>query len=1553
MVFQKCISKYVMILSVLAVQQVSAQTNVANTDTKAGTTGITPFKPSAYASGDSTPVNYVRTRQPRQPYTNKDTVNSAYRAATEVSRATQYIDGLGRPLQTVSWQSSPTLKDIVAPQVYDSIGREQFQFLPYATTATDGAFKTNPFNDQATFYGSTYPGQQAGYTNESVYYSKSIIERSGLNRVQKSFAPGNNWAGTEGGTEHAAQMQYLVNAVSDSVRIWTISNDSLTYSSGDIGTNIPSTSASYSAGQLLKNVTTDEKGNSVIEYKDKEGHVVLKKVQIASSPGTAHMGWLCTYYIYDDFGQLRFVIPPKATAILLANATWTLSTGSNTIINELAFRYEYDGRFRMKAKKVPGAGWVYMIYDRRDRLVFTQDANMRTAYQWMYTLYDGLNRPVQTGMIANNINPTYFQSYVNSNTGSYSSSSVTTAGSFVPTPPAYLYVNTREAGRRSYLATDSVVISGEFVSENTAEFIADIVTGTSGSFSNTVTVLDNPIASGITATALTYSYYDDYGATSKTYSTADTSKLGIGANPYGDYLPAAKSNHTRGMATVTRVRAIETPSDLTRGKWMETTSFYDDKGRVVQTNADNYKGGKDISTNRYDFLNKVICNYLWHSNPGGSDTMRVRTNMDYDHAERLLTVTKQLNDSDSTKRITVRNSYDAMGQLLRKELGQKSMTDTTGLDNQDYSYNIRGWLKGMNWNYGASSGPTTSQMNISSNKWFAMDLSYDWGFTTNQFNGNIAGQRWVSAGDGAERAFGYDYDAANRILFADFNQNFSGSWAKSSGSFGIDFSVKMGDGSNAGSAYDANGNILAMRQSGLKLNASSVIDKLTYTYNTNSNKLANVADSLTTDQHLGDFTDNNTSGDDYGYDDNGNLLKDRNKAIGGASTNGIYYNHLNLPDSIIVTGKGYIKYIYDATGNKLEKKVIETSPSSKTTSTDYLNGFVYENNALQFFGHEEGRIRLNHFVSVASPTVYAYDYFIKDHLGNTRVVLTDEVQIDPYPAVSLESGSLTTDTFYYKINAANIVANPASLPSTYANNNGNPPYNTNPNINTTATSAYMYKLNGSTGDNTGLGITLKVMTGDNVAIYGKSFWHGSSPNNSYTTVVSTLLTALANTSAVAGAGKGATAGALTGSAVTPSDVSNLLSTEPTASGRPNAYINWILFDEQFRVVSSSSGFDPVNTSADVLKSHSQSVSISKNGYLYVYCSNESNQDVFFDNLQVMHTRGPLLETNEFSVWGFTVAGISSTAAGKLENKYKYNGKELQNKEFSDGSGLELYDYGARFYDQQIGRWHRTDNKAELYQNITPYAYAANQPTHAVDPDGNLVIFINGQNLSSGGSYKYWKGFDQAVQKHFNDGSTPRYYDGAIGGWANTLENSNNLLSSLISSDNMNPNDRIKEGHKQGVKDARDIIISLHRTGGVIDESLKIVSHSMGGAYAKGFVKAIIEYAKTHPEISNGLKISEFDFDPYQAGSLGAEDFVHTQQMTHNGKKHIPWWKFWDTDKIADEQQKGLNRDNSKGDNNSYTEDAQKTSHDISTFMDDILKLTEGTYKLVNGKWTKQ
>jgi hypothetical protein len=140
--------------------------------------------------------------------------------------------------------------------------------------------------------------------------------------------------------------------------------------------------------------------NQLIEFKDKEGKVVLKKVQLIATDngsGSPHAGWMCTYYIYDKLGQLRCVIQPKATEALTGN--WVLNTDQ---LNELCFRYEYDNRGRMIIKKVPGAGEVYMVYDGRDRLVLMQDANMReVTTKWMYTRYDKLNRPIETGLWTN------------------------------------------------------------------------------------------------------------------------------------------------------------------------------------------------------------------------------------------------------------------------------------------------------------------------------------------------------------------------------------------------------------------------------------------------------------------------------------------------------------------------------------------------------------------------------------------------------------------------------------------------------------------------------------------------------------------------------------------------------------------------------------------------------------------------------------------------------------------------------------------------------------------------------------------------------------------------------------------------------------------------------------------------------------------------------------------------------------------------------------------------------------------------------------------------
>jgi RHS repeat-associated protein len=229
-----------------------------------------------------------------------------------------------------------------------------------------------------------------------------------------------------------------------------------------------------------------------------------------------------------------------------------------------------------------------------------------------------------------------------------------------------------------------------------------------------------------------------------------------------------------------------------------------------------------------------------------------------------------------------------------------------------------------------------------------------------------------STGNKEIRRYDYIYDAANRIINADF-KDYNGSSFTANGNF----SSRMGDGNplNPNQAYDLNGNILSMTQYGLYGGVKTTIDQLTYIYKPGSNKLAKVTDDQTTDYQLGDFKNGMNSDDDYDYDINGNLTKDQNKGIASIS-----YNILNLPEQIVVANKGSISYTYDAAGNKLSKTVSETGQAAKTTQ--YLGGMIFESNVLQHVATEEGRVRL-------ASGQWRYDYFLKDHLGNVRVMLTD------------------------------------------------------------------------------------------------------------------------------------------------------------------------------------------------------------------------------------------------------------------------------------------------------------------------------------------------------------------------------------------------------------------------------------------------------------------------------------------------------------------------------------------------------------------------------------
>jgi len=150
-------------------------------------------------------------------------------------------------------------------------------------------------------------------------------------------------------------------------------------------------------------------------------------------PGDGPDGWLCTYYVYDDLGNLRFVIPPKAVDWLSVNGWAFAVSGGDQVASELCFRYEYDERGRMVVKKVPGKSEDWMVYDVRDRQVFSQDGNQRTLNQWINTQYDELNRTILVAQMTYQASRLELQQTV---------TSLETTGTISPLLPADLTIST-------------------------------------------------------------------------------------------------------------------------------------------------------------------------------------------------------------------------------------------------------------------------------------------------------------------------------------------------------------------------------------------------------------------------------------------------------------------------------------------------------------------------------------------------------------------------------------------------------------------------------------------------------------------------------------------------------------------------------------------------------------------------------------------------------------------------------------------------------------------------------------------------------------------------------------------------------------------------------------------------------------------------------------------------------------------------------------------------------------------------------------------------------
>ncbi|MFN3759538.1 MAG: DUF6443 domain-containing protein [Algoriphagus aquaeductus] len=783
-------------------------------------------------------LNWVR------EYSSRDTLTTAYTlrgSAQKVAyKSTNYHDGLGRSVQTVQISAASDGSDVIGTVAFDAFGRQYRDYLPVPNndSGSKGKYRSNAASLNSSYYISAY--------NDTKGYADKAYEASPLNRVVKQGVPGAAWNNRD------IQINELTNTASDAVRIWTVD-----------GTGLPVSAANFATGTLNKTEILDEDSRRVIEYKDKLGRLILKKVQESSSPGIDHSGWMCTYYVYDSFGRLRVVMPPKATAAILGGQSSTLES----IRDGLFYLYSYDERGRQITKKLPDKGTEEMVYDLQDRLIAWRDANLVGQNKWLYTKYDALGREVMTGLVANSSNRQTLQTTVNT------------------------------------LGSNNAVINATSGKTGTTN---------AGGFPRAV--------DGGEGEVLTVNYYDHYSFRKSTLSYS---------KPNASYHDQTAKTH--GLLTGKLVR------NLDNNTLYETAVYYDDLGRLIQTFEDHHLGGTIRSSTRFDFENKPMETVTQLSTPGSQN---ITKNYTYNNAGLLTSISHKINSDPSVTLVNFQ--YDQLGKLTNKTF------PVAGNAAMNFAYNIRGWIKKIN----------DPQVSNATNKVFAQELFYESGGTSAQYNGNIAKAEWRGQDD-IKRVYNYFYDPNNRIKDALYTVP-DYSWQD--GRFNIGYVN-----------YDANGNITTLQRVNQQTaDIWALVDNLAYSYATNSNKLTYVYDYQTSPTYLAkDYKNLGTS--TYNYDANGNLLgnSDQYSVV-------ITYNHLNLPRSIVFSGTGRrLDYWYNAEGVKVRQ--VNTNGTTVTT-LDYLGEFVFENNAISYILHEEGRAAYEN-------SAFQYEFFVKDHLGNVRQVV--------------------------------------------------------------------------------------------------------------------------------------------------------------------------------------------------------------------------------------------------------------------------------------------------------------------------------------------------------------------------------------------------------------------------------------------------------------------------------------------------------------------------------------------------------------------------------------
>ncbi len=555
----------------------------------------------------------------------------------------------------------------------------------------------------------------------------------------------------------------------------------------------------YAYGQLYVTVTRNENWsasqtnlnlNTIQEYKDKFDRVVLKRTFNYNTATSANETF-STYYIYDDYGNLTYVLPPGATP--------DAGGITQTVLDNLCYQYHYDGRNRLIEKKIPGKGWEYMVYNNLNQVVATQDSVQRgyAPQQFSYIKYDSQGRQIISGiyiLAGSSANINYrgtVQATANtqttlwetkSTTGSYSNLTVPTTGATILTTNYYDDYNITGLPATTYAAPTGA-----------STMTRGLLTATQTGILNTPGDL-----------LWTAHYYDDLGRVIKSYAQ--------------HYVGGHTSYSTGNYDAITNYYNFTNQLDTTIRQHYRTSSTspkvtifnsyaYDQVGRKVQT-IEQITGSNGVAqTTQYlSAQNYNEIGQLYTENIDGSPNSGIAANVSLVSANSISSGNLTVNATNS---ITMSPGFSVTySATLTAQITNGS------LETIQYAYNERGWLTALTPSTGA----------------YGEQLYYNkpTGTATPQYNGNISQFSYnspymetaYSQATNALNTVGYTYDNLNRLT-------------KSQSTLGHNDET---------AAYDPMGNITGLTRTGTGSNTGT----FTYSYNPYSNQLNTVSGLLKT-----------------------------------------------------------------------------------------------------------------------------------------------------------------------------------------------------------------------------------------------------------------------------------------------------------------------------------------------------------------------------------------------------------------------------------------------------------------------------------------------------------------------------------------------------------------------------------------------------------------------------------------------------------------------------------------------------------------------------------